>query len=144
MTQREEIIGDARLILGDCREVIPTINRVDAVVTDPPYGINEAAGKNVSRGYLAKAKDYGNENWDREPVSPELIKLVVASGKYSIIFGGNYYELPPTSCWLVWDKENGAIDIERSSSRESRSAWIERAIMAQIAKKAPYRRKTDG
>jgi DNA modification methylase len=36
---REEIIGDARLILGDCREVLPTLERVDAVVTDPPYGI---------------------------------------------------------------------------------------------------------
>jgi DNA modification methylase len=35
---REEIIGDARLILGDCREVLPTLPRVDAVVTDPPYG----------------------------------------------------------------------------------------------------------
>ena len=34
---REEIIGDARLILGDCREVLPTLGRVDAVVTDPPY-----------------------------------------------------------------------------------------------------------
>ena len=45
MTFREEIIGDARLILGDCREVLPTLGKVDAVVTDPPYGIGEAAGK---------------------------------------------------------------------------------------------------
>lgn len=37
---REEIIGDARLILGDCREVLPILDNVDAVVTDPPYGIN--------------------------------------------------------------------------------------------------------
>ena len=36
---REEIIGDARLILGDCREVLPTLSGVDAVVTDPPYGV---------------------------------------------------------------------------------------------------------
>jgi DNA modification methylase len=35
---RTEIIGDATLILGDCREVLPTLGRVDAVVTDPPYG----------------------------------------------------------------------------------------------------------
>ena len=38
LTFREEIIGDARLILGDCREVLPTLGKVDAVVTDPPYG----------------------------------------------------------------------------------------------------------
>ena len=37
---REEIIGNARLLLGDCREILPTIGRVDAVVTDPPYGIS--------------------------------------------------------------------------------------------------------
>lgn len=36
---REEIIGNARLILGDCRDVLPTLSGVDAVVTDPPYGI---------------------------------------------------------------------------------------------------------
>ena len=35
---REEVIGDCRLILGDCLEVLPTLEKVDAVVTDPPYG----------------------------------------------------------------------------------------------------------
>ena len=35
---RREVIGDAELWLGDCREVLPTLGRVDAVVTDPPYG----------------------------------------------------------------------------------------------------------
>ena len=39
MTFRTETIGDATLILGDCREVLPTLQRVDAVVTDPPYGV---------------------------------------------------------------------------------------------------------
>ena len=37
MSGRTEIIGDATLILGDCREVLPTLGKVDAVVTDPPY-----------------------------------------------------------------------------------------------------------
>ena len=36
---REEIIGRARLILGDCREVLPALPKVDAVITDPPYGV---------------------------------------------------------------------------------------------------------
>ena len=39
MTRREETIGAARLILGDCRDILPTLPRVDAVVTDPPYGV---------------------------------------------------------------------------------------------------------
>ena len=49
MTWREEIIGSCRLIQGDCREILPTLGKVDAVVTDPPYGIGEAAGKNAAR-----------------------------------------------------------------------------------------------
>jgi len=35
------VIGDATLYLGDCREILPTLPKVDAVVTDPPYGIVE-------------------------------------------------------------------------------------------------------
>ena len=38
---REEIIGDCRLILGDCLDVFPVIGKVDAVVTDPPYGLGD-------------------------------------------------------------------------------------------------------
>ncbi len=47
MTNRVETIGDATLYLGDCLEILPTLGKVDAVVTDPPYGI-------------------GKEDWDRE------------------------------------------------------------------------------
>ena len=91
---------------ADCRDVLPTLDKVDLVLTDPPYGIGEAAGKNKSRGQLAVPKDYGVDTWDDEPVSPELMDAVRAAGRTQIIFGGNYYDLPPTPCWLIWDKEN--------------------------------------
>lgn len=107
---RIEQIGDATLYLGDCLEILPTLEKVDAVVTDPPYGIGEAAGKNASRGKLAVAKDFGNDSWDDEPIDAELIQLVRDAGKWAVIFGGNYYALPPAKCWLVWDKENGDSD----------------------------------
>ena len=99
-------IGLATLYLGDCAEVLPTLGRVDAVVTDPPYGIGEAAGKNKSRGNLAVAKDYGDDTWDNEIVDNQVIDLIRQISDWQIIFGGNYYALPPTKCWLVWDKEN--------------------------------------
>jgi site-specific DNA-methyltransferase (adenine-specific)/modification methylase len=99
------IIGNATLYLGDCRDILPTLPKVDAVVTDPPYGIGEAAGKAKTRGKLAKAIDYGNDDWDDQPIDIELMALVRAAGRWNIIFGGNYYECPPTSCWLVWDKQ---------------------------------------
>jgi DNA modification methylase len=102
----KEIIGDATLYLGDCTEILPTLDKVDAVVTDPPYGIGESAGKNKSRGNLAVAKDYGNDDWDISPISNELMKVVVDAGRHAIVFGGNYYAMPPSKCWLIWDKEN--------------------------------------
>lgn len=110
MTWREEQIGRARLILGDCRDVLPTLGKVDAVVTDPPYGIGEAAGANKSRGNLAIAKDYGNATWDNRPIPSELLAQVRSAGHWNVIFGGNYYACPPAKCWLVWDKVNGGND----------------------------------
>jgi DNA modification methylase len=107
---RVETIGRATLYLGDCRDILPTLGKVDAVVTDPPYGIGEAAGANKSRGNLAVAKDYGVDTWDNQPIDAALIAQVRAAGRWQIIFGGNYYDCPATPCWLVWDKENGAND----------------------------------
>jgi DNA modification methylase len=43
------IIGNATLYLGDCRDILPTLGKVDAVVTDPPYGIGEAGGNAAKR-----------------------------------------------------------------------------------------------
>ena len=50
---RVEQIGDARLILGDCLEILPTLPKVDAVITDPPYGIGfkYASHDDTSKGY---------------------------------------------------------------------------------------------
>jgi DNA modification methylase len=107
---RIETIGDARLILGDCRELWLPEGGFDALVTDPPYGIGEAAGKNASRGNLAISRDYGNARWDDAPVDDILMQSMRNAAKWSIIFGGNYYSLPPTSCWLIWDKLNGDTD----------------------------------
>jgi len=92
---------------GDCRDIISNIKNVDLVCTDPPYGIGEAAGKNKSRSKIIKAKDYGNKTWDDKPIDNELMKTVIKVGKYAAVFGGNYYSMSPSSCWLVWDKMNG-------------------------------------
>jgi len=115
---RKEIIGDCTLYLGDCLEVMPTLGRVDAVVTDPPYGIGEAQNKRGGTHYgsaLAPSKDYGASSWDDNPASEQQICSIRSVSDWQIIFGGNYFELPPTKCWLVWDKltgSNGYADFE--------------------------------
>ena len=103
---RIEKIGNATLYLGDCIDILPTLDKVDAVITDPPYGINENNKKAATRKNLAMPKDYGVFNWDKLPPSNELINLIRSKSSWQAFFGGNFFELPPSSCWLVWDKLN--------------------------------------
>ena len=95
---------------GDCREILPQLDvKVDLVLTDPPYGRDEIKN-NPSRGKLAVSKDYGIGEWDKKPADRALLNMIIARAKHSIIFGGNYFGLPPSSCWLVWDKDNQGND----------------------------------
>lgn len=108
-------IQDATLYLGDCREILPTLPKVDAVVTDPPYGIGADRGQMQRAGKrhgaaMAASRDYGESDWDREPPSPELLQSLRAASAHQIFWGGNYFPLPPARCWLVWDKLNGEND----------------------------------
>jgi DNA modification methylase len=89
---------------ADCRDLLPTLPKLDLVLTDPPYGINENPRKIAAREQLAKVRDYGDFAWDKR--RPGFIPDVIATARSSIIFGGNFYNLPPASCWLVWDKDN--------------------------------------
>ncbi len=114
---------------ADCRDVLPTLGEVDLVLTDPPYGIGEAAGKNKSRGLLATSKDFGNEAWDDQPIDARLMDLVRAASRTQVIFGGNYYDLPPTSCWLIWDKDNGATDFA-----DCEMAWTNMTTATRLLK----------
>ena len=65
MIKREEIIGDCRLLLGDCRAILPTVGEVDAVVTDPPYcsgGFSEA-GKQAAKGMGLRSETIRDIGW---------------------------------------------------------------------------------
>jgi site-specific DNA-methyltransferase (adenine-specific) len=101
---RVERIGEATLILGDCRDVLPTLGKVDAVVTDPPYGIAGVwkGGKGHGWGRASAAGELRN-SWDDE-IPHDVVTALAGMGCPSIIWGGNYFDLPPSRCWLVWNK----------------------------------------
>lgn len=86
----------------------------DLCITDPPYGIGEDGAKNHSRGKATKATIYTPKNWDKEPASKEYFKELFRVSKNQIIWGANHFieNLPyqNSSCWVVWDKQNGDSD----------------------------------
>ena len=96
---KEERIGGQRLILGDCLKVMPLLGRFDAVVTDPPFGINYAANPIVGKGKIAS--NHARKDWDG--AAPEM-SPVLAMSEQHIIWGGNYFNLPPVRGWLTWFK----------------------------------------
>ncbi len=110
--------GHGHVILhGDCRDILPQLPKVDLVLTDPPYGLGQDRARVLSRGKggpnskrLAPATDYGDFAWDKKPAPAESIELALASADLAIIWGGNYFPLPPSRGWLVWDKINGKSD----------------------------------
>jgi len=118
----QQQIGNATLYLGDCAEILPTLGQFDAVVTDPPYGIDVANTKYLGltkrKNAATAPRDYGHSDWDSKPINKQDIDLIRNISKWQIIFGGNYFELPPTKCWLIWDKENGS-----SSFADAEMAW---------------------
>jgi DNA modification methylase len=122
---RKEVIGNATLYLGDCLRVMPTLERVHAVITDPPYGIGEARKDHKSRNVIAKSPTYERGDWDDQPAHPAAIEFIRYISDTQVIFGGNYYHLPPAKCWLVWDKVNGENDFA-----DAEMAWtnIEGAV----------------
>ena len=95
---------------GDAARVLPYLEPVDLLLTDPPYGIGEARGKNKSRSKLAVSRDYGVSDWDDTPPPRWLLDQAVGMARSAVVFGGNYFHLPPAKCWLVWDKDNGDSD----------------------------------
>lgn len=97
------VIGNAELWLGDCRDILSEV-KADAVVTDPPYGIGIGQRKNRGKGCLAAATDYKESDWDDRRIDSETLNLIISCANWAIIWGGNYFELPGSRCWLVWDK----------------------------------------
>ena len=103
--KRKEQIGDATLYLGDCLEILPTLGRFDACITDPPYGISHPCNFAArGRGNLSACNDYPDVHMDNESFDPApWLALDVPT----LMWGANHFasRLPDSSGWLVWDKE---------------------------------------
>jgi len=127
VTHRVETIGDCTLYLGDCLEVMPTLGKVGAVCTDPPYGIalnvdgtRFSGGSEQSKLKRGKGKAYDATilNDDR-PFDPSPLLV----GERQIIWGwNNFPDMLPRGAALVWLKRND--DAFGSFLSDAELAWF--------------------
>jgi len=125
--KRMERIGDCTLYLGDCAEVMAGLYDVKAVLTDPPYGIGIAA--NPVR------QKHARKDWDASAPLSGVFDLIRSVSDQQIIWGGNYFDLPPSQCFLVWDK----VQPEDFSLAMCEQAWASFKSPAKL-----YRRRVVG
>lgn len=122
---REERIGDCRLILGDCLKVMPLLEPVDAVVTDPPYGYGYKPSRNGSVNSVSFKRNFGPEHkliGDTGKMDFDPRPMLVA--RRHIIWGGNCFsdKLPNEKSWLVWFKADGNTAIDQGHAE---LAWTD-------------------
>jgi DNA modification methylase len=127
------IIGDCTLYCGDSAVILPTLERSDAVVTDPPYGIGMDGGNVGYKGF----NNFEKLGWDKQTPSKELMALVIGASEYHIIWGGNYFELTPSRCFLIWDKGAG---FKGRTYAECEMAWASFDANARIIEHDPLAR----
>lgn len=107
---REERIGDCRLILGDCLEVMPLLDPVDAVVTDPPYGIGFGSFNRTNKdakGNRYKADKYKHGAWDDCFDFTPFFEEIKAIDVPTIVWVGNYFPClwtGPVKGFVFWHK----------------------------------------
>ena len=128
MIVREVTIGRCRLICADMLQVLPTLEPVDLLLTDPPYGIDygRSGGFSASHGWGQWRE---NVEWDTERPTREAFDLMLAKSKEQIIWGGNYFAdlLPPSMRWLSWDKgqrEFSLADMELAWTSQQKAARV--------------------
>lgn len=95
----------------DCLEAMKQMkdNQFDLAIVDPPYGI-DLANMNMGAGKSKKASKIENrkwmpKDWDKHTPTLEYFNNLIRVSKEQIIWGGNYFELPPCPHYIIWDKE---------------------------------------
>lgn len=124
-------------IHGDCMNPtngLPSYpdNHFQLAIVDTPYGIGESGKTNKSRGKLAKAKDYGNKDWDKSAPPQQYFDELIRVSQNQIIWGANHFisKIPYDSpCWIIWDKVNGDNDFA-----DVEMAWTSFKTAARLAR----------
>jgi len=116
----------------DCLEAMKQMddNEFDLAIVDPPYGIGMDGGNVGYKGF----NNFTKKNWDKEIPSKEYFNELFRVSKNTIIWGGNYFPLPPTRCFLIWDKGEGFYN---RTYAEAELAWTSFDKNVKIYKRDP-------
>ncbi len=123
-------IGNCELWHGDCRDVMPTLPKVDAVITDPPYGLGIDGQKESTRRDGSQLRKHHEKlGWDSAIPDGELMQAVLAAGSQQIVWGGNYFsdDLPSSRGWLVWFKGQTGLTMS-----DGELAWTSLSIPLRV------------
>jgi site-specific DNA-methyltransferase (adenine-specific) len=98
------VIGDATLYLGDCMDILPRLDKVDAVITDPPYGLKRWFPSAGWKNNLTEQECLDVINWNSDDTSKILKKIW--NENLCVIWGGNYFVESLGNCKapMIWDK----------------------------------------
>ena len=132
-------MSEVTLYLGDCLDVMKGMpdKSVDAVITDPPYGIARVWKGGSSHGWgVARLATPKRNGWDDKPPSKETFDEIFRISKNQVIWGGNYFSLPISRCWLVWNKPERGFSLS-----EAELAWTSRDAPIRVF---DYRRSDPG
>ena len=130
MSFRREILAEGVEVWnGDCLEILPTLGKFGALITDPPYGIADKwKGGGEKHGWTkANIEGVTRNKWDAKPLDEQAISTILASSKEAIIWGGNYFPLPPSRCWLVWSKPERGFSLA-----DAELAWTNRDSLVRV------------
>jgi|LGOV01.1.fsa_nt_gb site-specific DNA-methyltransferase (adenine-specific) len=91
----------------DCLETMSRMkdNSVDLILTDPPYGINASSNSLGLRKEHTHKRKWDKKNWDKETPVKEIFDEIFRVSKHQIIWGGNYFDIPPCKNYIIWDKK---------------------------------------
>lgn len=115
---------DARCM--DCMELMASYpdKHFDLAIVDPPYGIGMSLQIGKKKG--ERGCKWGGKKWDESPPSPEYFAELRRVSKHQIVWGGNYFPLPPSRCFVVWDK------VQRIDQADCELAWTSFDTSARI------------
>lgn len=129
------IIGGATLYHGESEDILPHLEKVPLVCADPPYGIGASAG--TGKYGRLKVEKSGDYEWDNAIPDDALMTAVLQAGERVIVFGGNYFPLPPSRNFLIWDKGAG---FKGRDFAECEMAWCSWDGNARVLTRDPLAR----